>query len=256
MKKVRLWASVLFLSTVLLVPVIWWIKQGPFYKLTRLDTWLQKIDYGDPAEVPAAKEAVLHLGNRALPRLVWLLKAKDVPLLYRYRQHLQTLLGQRVEEVDLRDLRSWASAGFQTLGAEAVPCLVDLLSDSREEIRSSAAHLIAEMGPAAEAAVPALTDLMRQGDQERVSALFALAHLGSNAQQALPQMVALAKELRASGSNADLPLLIAVVDKIDSSAKTREAVIQEIWTELDAAGRRMEILNPGLAVERRTRPRP
>ena len=147
MKQKRRWVSIIFLAIVLMVAVIWLVNQGPFYKGKRLDTWLQIADYGDPADAPAAKDAVRAIGTGALPRLVWLLKAQDtdVPVLYSYRDYVHTLLGRRSEQISARDLNEWGAAGFRILGSNSVPALVKLTSDERQDVRASAAKLLAEI---------------------------------------------------------------------------------------------------------------
>jgi HEAT repeat protein len=52
------------------------------------------------------------------------------------------------------------------LGENAVPGLVALLSDPRPRIRSWAADVLGDIGPAASEAVPALVEKMNDDSQE------------------------------------------------------------------------------------------
>jgi HEAT repeat protein len=76
--------------------------------------------------------------------------------------------------------------------AEAVQGLAKLLSDHDLNVRIAAAKTLKEMGPAAQAAVPALTLAIVNGDAEgRVWAMEALQSIGPAAgKKALPQLIA------------------------------------------------------------------
>jgi len=256
MKKLRLWASAAFLIVIGLVVIVWWLNQGPFFKGRRLDAWLEMIDSGDPAQVSVARDAVRNLGHRALPRLTWLLKAtdNDVPSLYKYREYAQTILGRHVQEIRAVDLNRWASLGFRTLGPNSVQTLIRLLSDPKPEVRTTAASLLAELGPEAYEATPALKGLLADAASTRRAALFALAQIGPKAAEALPEMIELLRRLRTPDAGPDVAFVVAAIDKIDSTARTKEPVVKETWVELEKSGGLMVILNAGQAVQRRALP--
>jgi len=254
-RKLRSTISLLFLGGLLTAAAIWWWNQGPFYKRKSLDTWLRILNFNDPSQTPAAQEALRSLGQKAWPRMVWLLRATDneVPAQYRYATYVQTLLGQRADDIAASDLHQWAGAGFKFFGSNAVPSVVPLLSDELEVGRVSAAQLLAEMGPQAWPAVPALRQVLKQPEPLRTPTLFALAQIGPGAREAVPDLVALLKELRESAKGNDTAMVLAVIDKLDPAVKTNDSIVKEVWDELETQGKLLSIMDATTAVRRRGR---
>ncbi len=82
----------------------------------------------------------------------------------------------------------YALDAIAAIGAPAVPRLIDGLK--HEELRGQIAYTLGKIGPAAVAATPALTKLIRDKD-ERVAheAILALAGIGPGAKAAVPELV-------------------------------------------------------------------
>jgi hypothetical protein len=83
-------------------------------------------------------------------------------------------------------------------GAEAVPVLIELLQEDPDqggrsaEVRAAAAVVLGQVGPEAKAAVPALTDALKDRDSlVRSMAADALDRIGPDAKPAVPTLVAM-----------------------------------------------------------------
>ena len=81
------------------------------------------------------------------------------------------------------------------IGAPAVPALVDLLRDEERFIRRGAAYALGGIGPDAKGALPAIVDTLSDGAQGnwvvRQACVYALVHIGLEADVMLPTMYAL-----------------------------------------------------------------
>ncbi len=108
----------------------------------------------------------------------------------RMQGRVQQLI-QNLRSFEPKD-RAYACARLQEIGpaAEAaVPALVVVLGDDNWSVRSSAASALGRIGPAAEAAVPALSEALKDDDTDvRSSAASALGRIGPAAEAAVPAL--------------------------------------------------------------------
>ena len=82
-------------------------------------------------------------------------------------QHLQqqSELETTVLLAEMQTFQTVASQALAGLGGESVAALVDLLSDPRPRIRRWAAQVLGQIGPSAREAIPALIDAMSDEDE-------------------------------------------------------------------------------------------
>lgn len=101
------------------------------------------------------------------------------------------LLGETARERETA-AQTLGKGGPQTAKA-AVPALIEALADEDEKVRSAAAFALAEFGPAAKAAVPALTQMIVTADgiSGCWGAVHALGEIGLDAAPAVPQLILL-----------------------------------------------------------------
>jgi len=137
--------------------------------------------------------------------------------------------------------RVWEAAALSLtrLGPEAVPALVDTLSDATTaEMRVMAASVLGRIGPAAREAVPAL--IRQLGDPEvRAIAAGALGGIGPDAREAVPKLInrlndpsPLVRQFVVKGlvgidpSPALVPLLLPLLE--DNDTGVREVAAQSL----------------------------
>ena len=110
------------------------------------------------------------------------------------------------------------------LGEPAVPLLVETLKQ-RPEIRPRVARMLARIGPAAKAAVPALVEIATDGDAAaRSEALLALAAIGPDADAAVPAAIAALK-----GQDAKLRFsAVYALGRIGATAIDAAPVLHEL----------------------------
>jgi HEAT repeat protein len=76
------------------------------------------------------------------------------------------------------------------LGGEAVPALVEALSDEGVDVRRKAARTLGEIGPESVEAVPALIHVLADEDEDvRLWAAYALGRIGPEAFEAVPSLI-------------------------------------------------------------------
>jgi HEAT repeat protein len=145
--------------------------------------------------------------------------------------------------------------------AEAVPVLIDLLhtgdADGGTQVRLMAALALGHVGPEAEPAVPALTELLSDPSADvRVAAAEALGKVGPAARPAVPAMAALLKEdqparvvrvlkalRRLPGANHEaIPAFVEATRHAD--AETRENAAEALGEAGDAARDAVPALRP------------
>ena len=86
-------------------------------------------------------------------------------------------LGAALEDDDTREMAGWS---LETIGAAAVPALIQALGDDQWRVRERAARALGGIGPDASAAVLALRISLRDGDKDvRAQAARALGRIGS-----------------------------------------------------------------------------
>jgi hypothetical protein len=134
---------------------------------------------------------------------------KPPPLGPRPEKYRIQELRKHLESPDV-DQRVFAIKALQKIGpaAEAaVPALISALKDAAADVRRSAAEALGAISPVAEAAVPALAAALKDDDAKvRASAAEALGAIGPAAEAAVPALVAALKdddaELRRQAANA------------------------------------------------------
>jgi HEAT repeat protein len=160
-KRVQIGLVILFVAIV--VGMIDWLvlrTREPAYHEKSLSVWLREAY--EPGRVnPEIETAIRQIGTNALPRLLSLVKAKDSA----FKRTLLTLLRRQslivIRMQSEEERHGMAMAGFQVLGPTAkpaVPALINLLNDGEDfDVRSSAAFCLGAIGPTAQEAVPELT---------------------------------------------------------------------------------------------------
>jgi HEAT repeat protein len=163
---------------------------------------------GQPRVRLYAAEALWRVGGDAtplLPVLTTALKEKDS----RLRRAAVQVLGQMAQGVrqpdrDNRPRRPGPQPADEKTPAvkEAVPALVAALDDPEEEIRNLAVMVLANPGPGASAAVPALADRLKEGNdlRQRRAAAWALGRVGPAAKTAVPAL----RDLLTEGGDREL----------------------------------------------------
>jgi outer membrane protein assembly factor BamB/HEAT repeat protein len=132
-----------------------------------VDNWATRLLSGDPTVRVAAEAALVKQGQRSFPTL---------------RRFL--------ERDDLHDVTFEI---IQRIGPPAIPLLVDLLRDSRADIRRRAISELIDLAPHTESIQPALRQALR--DQDAAVASDAARALGALGRRASPSVSALVEAL-------------------------------------------------------------
>jgi len=137
----------------------------PEYQGRRLSAWMRDLASADPAQVQAARQAVLALGTNALPALAMHLRARDSALgrlaaaaENRLPRRLWVLAMQGTRSRDALERRWHAAQALAVLGpvaAPALPLLARALEDPEPRVAAAAAEALQRIGP------PAWPDLVR-----------------------------------------------------------------------------------------------
>lgn len=182
------------LGVLLFACLLWRVAHSdqPVYMGKSLYGWLLKhadaAAAGDRASRDQAELAIRNIGSNALPTLLAWISKRDTPL----RKKVLAALGERGRAMlhlhqaqDYHALTTYACGVLKSLAKPMVPDLVILLKDSDPYVRSSAAFALDQIGPTAEAAIPALVDSL--ADREAMNnAMQALKDIGARADQVLP----------------------------------------------------------------------
>lgn len=129
---------------------------------------LEALKKADEKTVVAMLDAMATLGPQIVPRLVSALEIEAA------RPYVCYILGQ-----------------LGPAAAPAVDGLIKVLGDKNADARNEAIMALAEIGPAAKAAVPALTAIVKGGEKDRFAAAYALGRIGRDAIEAKPALLAL-----------------------------------------------------------------
>ncbi len=158
----------------------------PYYQGRALGRWLADLDLStssaDQATRLEAQRAVRAMGTNALPRLAYMIRARDSIWragLLKALSH-QSLLNLQLTPAST--VRSRAVQGYYVLGAAAdpgVPVLIQMLESERSpQVRSCVVLALGNIGPAARSAIPALVKACSDPDPEvRHNASSALANI-------------------------------------------------------------------------------
>ena len=195
----------------------------------------------DPAMRTIAIRALGGIGPEARPAVPTLIavasssveaRAEVIEALGRIGHATNGALGLLLQALQSRTpgLRSWAIAALSAMGKEAAPAAPALVDAARHG-ETDAFYALANMGPAAEAVVPSLSNLLSSSDTEvRSLAAAALAFIDPSATAAIPILVRdcydCVDALVAIGAPA-VPSLIAVLRK-DPSPRRRLAAVNAL----------------------------
>jgi hypothetical protein len=162
-----------------------------------------------------AEEAVRHLGTNAIPTLLRLLRAQDPPppmleMLDRLRK--QSLVRVRYRYAMERNQK--ARFAFEILGTNAacaVPALIEIYDEGRSPFSQvSAAEVLGDIGPAAEAAIPALLRNLTNGDYYvRKTTVWAVGRIGGEPSVVVPALRGFLKDPRIDVRDAAMVSLAA-----------------------------------------------
>ena len=177
----------------------------PVYQGKRLSDWLRDLDDNTLAADSRnrAVDAVRQIGSNCLPTLAEMLHSSDSwP-----KRKLIDLVGNqsriRFHFTTAQERRGWAIQGIEVLGPAAIPMLIDLLND--KATMPTAMICLTQVGP--EVVWPLTCTLTNETPQVRSAAIVTLGLLRSNAQAAVPALVARLESdednrVRASAANA------------------------------------------------------
>lgn len=129
---------------------------------------LEALKNADEKTLVAMLDAMATLGPEIVPRLVSALEIEAA------RPYVCYILGQ--------------------LGPDAAPAvdgLIKVLQDKNPDTRHEAIMALAEIGPAAKSAVPALAAALKSDEKDRFAAAYALGRIGPDAVDAEPLLLAL-----------------------------------------------------------------
>lgn len=162
-----------------------------------------------------AEEAVRHFGTNAVPTLLRLLRAKDPPpamlkVLDQLRK--QSLVRIRYRYAIERNQK--AGFAFEILGpnaACAVPALIEIYEDGQSPFsQHCAAEVLGSMGPAAEAAIPALLRNLTNRDYDVCRAtVWAIGEIGGEPSVIVPALRGVLKDPRIDVRDAAMVSLAA-----------------------------------------------
>ena len=197
--KRRLLKTTLLLVTIAMVVglAVYWLNREPRYQGRKLSEWAADARSDKGEEQKKAKEALIAMGDQAVPHLAGsLVKGETLlekinrkvgdKLPAKYRKHAVKLFGVR-ETIERKREALRALQLMGTNAQQAVPELGIILRDPNVLLSSMAGIALGEMGPAA---VPVLVPALDEGDYNvRATACAALQRLGTNALPAAPRLV-------------------------------------------------------------------
>jgi HEAT repeat protein len=138
---------------------------------------------------------------------------------------IQVLKGQDEE------LSRGAAFVLEKIGRDAVPFLVEIIKNGREDVRISAISALGYMGSEAESAVPVLIELLNhETPQVRLETIYTLGSIGSSARAAIPPLIQVLKgqdeELRKVATEAlgeigaeAVPAVPALLQRLNDESK-------------------------------------
>ena len=172
-KRYRIALAVLLVAVV--SGIAWQVLclREPVYQGKRLSFWLQR--YSPDGDSPEVDDALRMMGTNAIPTLLENLQAKDSLL----KLNLAAL-GVHYTPAETRHMR--AEKGLKALGADAsnaVPSLIEIYERGRSSSAGrAAANVLAEIGPSAKQAIPALVkSATSTNSQVRAFAVYTLGRM-------------------------------------------------------------------------------
>jgi HEAT repeat protein len=155
----------------------------------------------EDTDATVRREAIKALGKvgphpEVVDALVDVLKkapaAEVPPALHSLAEFGDAVVPDMIEALDHEKARYWACLVLAEIGPkakEAVPALVKALGDKRREVRREAVLALGHIGPGAAAAVPQIVPLLDdQGGGVRSGSVWSLGAMGPAAQAALPAL--------------------------------------------------------------------
>jgi HEAT repeat protein len=179
----------------LLGALVWQVvpSRDPVYEGRTLTSWFEEFHKRD-GNAAKAREAILHMGTNAIPKLVAILRAEDsqFKLLLVTLARKQSLI--RFQFTSAQSRRIDAFLGLDALGPVAtpvVPELIGLLNATNYLIRSLTAQALGSVGAVHGVIVPALTNALNDPDLGvRVSIEESLGRIAKEPEIAIPALVA------------------------------------------------------------------
>jgi HEAT repeat protein len=178
----------------------------PDMKKTAVPILIELLQHYDPSVKAVAIEALVYIGRESVPALAELL---DHSHNFTERQeHICNIL-RRIGPpaavsplISLLNEKTWvrrsaveALGSFGPAAATAVAAVTELLRDEDDDLRGKAAIALADIGPAATSAIPAITELLRDKNENvRRLAIVSLAGFGPAAKSAVPAITKLLKD--------------------------------------------------------------
>ncbi|MBI4664523.1 MAG: HEAT repeat domain-containing protein [Verrucomicrobia bacterium] len=181
--------------------------EEPEFDGKRLSAWLEAFDYESEETVNVATPALRAMGSNAVIPLIRMLKAKDSRLRTKWMDLVQrqTLIQFQFTPADV--LRRRAIIACEKLGPAAkaaVPALFDLVSEGDPRTSRSALNALVEIGDGT--LNPFTQALTNRNERIRVAAARALGVLGKEADAAVPALLQSARtdqlELRREAEKA------------------------------------------------------
>lgn len=177
----------LFCLAAVLGGLAWWVSRpraaDPVYKGKALSYWMKgyvTAYRGEDGKGRAgADEAVRSVGTNAIPLLLQMLRAKDIPGQARICWELRNQKTFKFYPLSAEDLHAEAQYAFAALGSKgksAVPQLMQICEENKSS-RLTAVLCLTHIGPDADEAVPLLVEVA--GDTNFIPRLLALGALGA-----------------------------------------------------------------------------
>ena len=191
-------------------------------------------------------KAVKHMGTKAVPRLLQLVRKKDSALLLRFitlAQRHQHFV--KINHVPAQDWNRMAADGFFALGHTAdyvTPRLVEIYERNiSPESHRAALAILANIGPPAKEIVPSLLVMVNDSDEQtRYGAIWALGRIHREPERTIPVLIQTlhdpVRSIRASASvglrefgpaaNQAYPALLEAVN--DQNSGIRDEVVSAL----------------------------
>jgi HEAT repeat protein len=178
-----------------------------------------------------AASALAHMGceaEPAVPALIKLLEDESSAA----RQDTANPRGRQQRREGEWTARGAAALALGSIGppAEAaVPALTELLRDKTADVRYSAAWALGGIGPRAKPAVPALIELLRSDEMPQGFAARALGKIGAEARDAVPALTQLLK----GGTPGIRPVAAQALGNMGPDAKAAVPALTELLKDKD-----------------------
>jgi len=189
-------AILVIIAMISVARLVLWSPADPIYRGQRLSIWLSET-WSDETD-----EAVRHLGNNAIPRLLNLLRASDSKLKLKLmrlsqRQHLI-----RFHFITASERHTEALLAFRALGSSAsnaVPDLIGMYSPTNSlESQTAILASLGFIGPSAKSAIPLLLRVTASSANNLVlkTAFVTLSSIASEPEIVIPAMTKLLHDPR------------------------------------------------------------